>query len=84
MCLLGPLNVLSFEKQIYIYIKVQKLSGNICSVKFEVQVLNSEIQFKMAAKKAIFQSICPNKNNLTKFKIASKKLLKPSPNIIVT
>ena len=27
MCLLGPLNVFPFHKQIYIYIKVQKLSG---------------------------------------------------------
>ena len=28
MCSLGPQNVLPFDKQIYIYVKVQKLSVN--------------------------------------------------------
>ena len=31
-----------------------------------------------------FQSICHDKNNQRKFKMAATKLLRPSPNIIVT
>ena len=31
----GPLNVFLFDKQIYIYIKVQNLSGNFLSLEFE-------------------------------------------------
>ena len=43
MCLLGPLNVLLFYKQIYIYIKVEKLNEDFWLIKFEVRILKSEI-----------------------------------------
>ena len=43
MGLLGPLNVFPFHKQIYIYIKVQKLSGEFWLMKFEVRILKSDI-----------------------------------------
>ena len=42
MCVLGTLNAIPFDKQIYIYCKVQKLSGDC--LKF---------QLRMAAKKPI-------------------------------
>ena len=50
MCVLGTLNAIPFDKQIYIYLKGQKLSGDSY---------------------AKFQSICHNKNNPTKFKMAA-------------
>ena len=69
--------------------KVQTLSGDFLNLKSEVRILKSEIQnfnSEMAAKKTQekFQSICHNKNNATKFKMADKKLKKRSPNFFVT
>ena len=46
MCVLGTLNAIPFDKQIYIYLKVQKLSGD-----FEIRSL--KFQFWVAAKKLI-------------------------------
>ena len=86
MFVLGTLNAIPFDKQIFIYLKVQKLSGDFWNLKSEVWIL--KLQFRMAAEKLIceipIQSICHNKNNPTKFKMAATKLIKPSPNIIVT
>ena len=41
--MLDPVNVFPFHKQIYIYIKVQKLSGDFRNLKSEVRILKSEI-----------------------------------------
>ena len=43
MCLLGPLNVLSFGKQIYIFLKIQKFSRDFWCLIFEVRILKSKI-----------------------------------------
>ena len=51
MCVLCTLNAISFEKQIYIYLKLQKLSGDFWNLKPEVW--NLKLQFRMAAKKLI-------------------------------
>ena len=45
MCVLGTLNAIPFDKQIYIYLKVQKLFN----LKSEVRSL--KFQLRMAAKK---------------------------------
>ena len=73
MCVLCTLNVIPFDKQIYIYLKLQKLGGDFWNVKPEVRSL--ELQFRMAVKNSYvkFQSICHNKNNLSKFKMAATK-----------
>ena len=74
MCVLCTLNVIPFDKQIYIYLILQKLSGDFRNLKPEVRSL--KLQFIMAAKKlqyAKFQSICHNKNNPTKLKMATTK-----------
>ena len=82
MCLLGTLKTFSFDKQIYIHLKVQKFSGDYLNL----EVWNLKSQFKMAAEKpcARFESICHNKNKRTTFKMITKKLIEPSTNIIVT
>ena len=49
MCVLGTLNAIPFDKQIYIYSKVQKLSGDFWNLKFELRSL--KFQFRKAAKK---------------------------------
>ena len=36
MCVLGTLNAIPFDKQIYIYLKVQQLSGDFWNLKSEV------------------------------------------------
>ena len=51
MCVLGTLNAIPFDKQICIYLKVQKLSCDFWNLKFEVRSL--KFQFRMAAKKLI-------------------------------
>ena len=73
MCVLGTLNAIPFDKQIYIYLQVQKLSGDFWNLKSEVRSL--KFQFRMAAKTsyAKFQAICHSKNNPTKFKMAATK-----------
>ena len=48
MCVLCTLNAIPFDKQIYIYLKLQKLSGD-----FEFKVRNLKLQFRIAAKKLI-------------------------------
>ena len=53
MCVLGTLNAIPFDKQIYIYLKVQKLSWDFWNLKSEVRSLKSKFQFRMAAKKLI-------------------------------
>ena len=52
MCVLGTLNAIPFDKQIYIYLQVQKLGGDFC--KFEVRSL--KFQFRIAAKKLIHET----------------------------
>ena len=49
MCVLGTLNAIPFDKQIYFCLKVQKLSGNFWNLKSR----SLKFQFKMAAKKLI-------------------------------
>ena len=49
MCVLGTLNAIPFDKQIYIYLKLQKLSGDFWILQPEVRSL--KLQFRMAAKK---------------------------------
>ena len=51
MCVLGTLNAIPFDKQIYIYLQVQKLSGDFQNLKSEVGSL--KFHFRMAAKKLI-------------------------------
>ena len=57
MCVLGTLNAIPFDKQIYIYLKVQKAQWELR--KFEVWSL--KFQFRMTAKNSKFQSIFHNK-----------------------
>ena len=45
------MNAIPFDKQIYIYLKLQKLSGDFWNLKPEV--LSLKLQFRMAAKKLI-------------------------------
>ena len=49
MCVLCTLNAIPFDKQIYIYSKLQKLSWDFWNLQPEVRTLN--LQFRMAAKK---------------------------------
>ena len=49
MCVLCTLNAISFDKQIFIYLKLQKPSGDFRNLQPEVQSL--KLQFRMAAKK---------------------------------
>ena len=49
MSVLGTLNAIPFDKQIYIYLKLQKLSGDIWNLQTEVRSL--KLQIRMAAKK---------------------------------
>ena len=51
MCVLCTLNAIPFDKQIYIYLKLQKLSGDFWNLKPEVR--SPKLQFRMAAKKLI-------------------------------
>ena len=86
MCVLCTLNEIPFDKQIYISIlKLQKLSGEFGNLKPEVRSLN--LQFRVAAKKTHTR----NSNQSVIIKITQpnlkwppQKLIKPSPNIIVT
>ena len=48
MCVPCTLNAIPFDKQIYIYLKLQKLSGDFWNLKSKVRSL--KLQFKMAAK----------------------------------
>ena len=76
MCVLGTLNAIQFDKQIYIYLQVQKLSGDFWNLKSEVRSLKSKIPVQNGCQKnsyAKFQSICHNENNPTKFKMAATK-----------
>ena len=52
MCVLGTLNAIPFDKQIYIYLKVQKLSGDFRNLKYE-NGRSLKFQFRMATKKHI-------------------------------
>ena len=49
MCVLCTLNGIPFDKQIYNYLKLQKLSGDFWNLKPEVQSL--KLQLRMAGKK---------------------------------
>ena len=49
MCVLGTLNAIPFDKQICIYLKLQKLSGDFWN--FQPEVRSLKLQFRMAAKK---------------------------------
>ena len=49
MSVLCTLNAIPFDKQIYIYLKLQKLSGDFWNLQPEVRSL--KLQFRMAAKK---------------------------------
>ena len=49
MCVLCTLNAILFDKQIYIYLKLQKFSGDFWNLQPEVRSL--ELQFRMVAKK---------------------------------
>ena len=49
MCVVCTLNAITFDKQIYIYLKLKKLSGDILNLNPEVRSL--KLQFRMAAKK---------------------------------
>ena len=71
MCVLCILDVIPFDKQIYIYLKLQKLSGDFWNLKPEVRNYSSEWLPKNLYAK--FQSICHNKNNPTKFNMATTK-----------
>ena len=51
VCTGCTLNAIPFDKQIYIYLKVQKLGGDIWNLKSEVRSL--KFQLRMAAKKLI-------------------------------
>ena len=65
------LNAIPFDR---LYLKVQKLSGDF----WKSKVWSPKFQFRMAEKNsyAKFQSICTNKNNPTKFKMAATKTLR--------
>ena len=72
MCVLCTLKAIPFDKQIYIYLKLQKLSGEFWNLKHEVRSL--KLQFSCQKNSyAKFQSIRHNKNNSTKFKMATTK-----------
>ena len=43
MCVLGTQNTIPFDKQIYIYLKVQKLSGDFWTLKFKIWSPKSEV-----------------------------------------
>ena len=49
MCVLCTLNAIPFDKPIYIYLKLQKLSGDFLNLQPEVRSLT--LQFRMATKK---------------------------------
>ena len=49
MCVLCTLNAIPFDKQIYIYLKLQKLSGDFRNLQPAVRSL--KLQLRMAAKK---------------------------------
>ena len=51
MCVMCTLNVIPFDKQIYIYLKLQKLSGDFWNLKPEVR--SQKLQFRMPAQKLI-------------------------------
>ena len=53
MCVLGTLNAIPFDKQIYIYLQLQKLSGDFWNLKSEVRGLKSKIPIQNGCKKLI-------------------------------
>ena len=53
MCVLCTLNAIPFDKQLDIYLKLQKLSEDFWNLKLEVRSL--KLQFRMAAKKLIHE-----------------------------
>ena len=84
MCVLGTLNAIPFDKQIYIYLQVQKLSGD-----FEVRIRS--LKSKIPVQNGCQKTHTRNSNQSVIVKITQQnlkwppqKLIKPSPNIIVT
>ena len=51
MCVLGTLNAITFDKQIYIYLQVLKLSGDFLNMKSEVRNLKSKIPVQKGCQK---------------------------------
>ena len=47
----SPQNVFPFDKQIYVYLKIQKFSGESSSLKFEVWILKSKIPIQNGCQK---------------------------------
>ena len=87
MCVLGTLNAIPFNKQIYIYLQVQKLSGVFLNLKSEVRSLKSKIPVQNGCQKIHTRN--SNQSVIVKItqqnlKWPPQKLIKPSPNIIVT
>ena len=74
MCVLGTLNAIPFTKQIYIYLQVQKLSGDFLNLKSEVRKIHTRNSNQSVIVKITQQNL----------KWPPQKLIKPSRNIIVT
>ena len=70
MYVLGTLNAIPFDKPIYIYLKVQKLSGDFWNIKSEVW--NSSLNG--CQKTHMRNSNQSVKNNPTKFEMAATKI----------
>ena len=68
MCVLCTLNAIPFDKQIYIYLQVQKLSGDFRNLKSEVQSLKSKISVQNGCQKTHTQ----NSNQSVIIKITQK------------
>ena len=86
MCVLGTLNAIPFDKQIYLF-KVQKLSGDFWNLKSEVRSLKSKIPVQNGCQKTHtrnFNQSIIYKITQQNLKWPPQKLIKPSPNIIVT
>ena len=74
MCVLGTLNAIPFDRQIYIYLKMQKLSGDFGNLKSEVWSLKFQLaEWLTKNSYAEFQSICHNKNNSNNIQNGSQK-----------
>ena len=85
MCVLCTLNAIPFDKQIYIYLKLQKLSAFQTFWNLKPEVRSLKLQFRMAAKKLIREipiNVSLWKKKKKKIKMATT--IKPSPNILVT
>ena len=84
MCVPGTLNAIPLDKQIYIYLKVQKLRG---PTKFEVWSPKSKIPAQNGCQKTYTRNSDQSviiKITQQNSKWSSQKLIKSSPNIIVT